>query len=161
NARYTFSGTVGDRVSLKLGAGPLANVSMLNPDGSVLATGSVGVVTSFIDTQVLPVTGTYAISVDPIGAGTGTVTLTLYAVPAAVTGSMTCGNAVNLTIQTPGQNAAYTFSGTSGHRVSLAINGSAVSATVSIKSPTGTVLGSATSGIISTFIEPITLATTD
>jgi YD repeat-containing protein len=151
NARYTFNGTVGDRVSLKLSSGPLGNVSILNPDGSVLATGSVGVVSSFIDTQVLPTTGT----------GTGTVTLTLYAVPADVTGSMTFGNAVNLTIQTPGQNAAYTFSGTSGHRVSLAINGSAVSATVSIKTPTGTVLGSATSGVISAFIEPITLATTD
>jgi YD repeat-containing protein len=161
NARYTFSGSAGDRVSLKLSTGPISAVSMLNPDGSVLATGTVGVVTSFIDTQVLPTTGTYAIVVDPTGAGTGSVTLTLYAVPADLTGSMTFGNAANLTISTPGQNATYTFAGTSGHRVSLAINGSAVSGTVSIRNSSGTVLGSATSGIIAAFIEPVTLATTD
>jgi YD repeat-containing protein len=161
NARYTFDGTVGDRVSLKLSSGPISAVSILKPDGSVLTTGTVGAVTSFIDTQVLPTSGTYAITVDPTGASTGSVTMTLYAVPADLTGSMTFGNAVNLTIGTPGQNATYTFSGTSGHRVSLAINGSAVSATVSIKTSAGAVLGSAASGVISAFIEPVTLATTD
>lgn len=146
---------------MKISSGPLGNLSILNPDGSVLVTGSIGAVTSFIDTQVLPATGAYAITADPIGAGTGNVTLTLYSVPADLTGSLTFGSALSLTIGTPGQNASYTFTGTSGHRVSLATNGSAVSANVSIRTSAGVVLGSTTSGIISGFIEPITLATTD
>ncbi|MGH9410197.1 MAG: beta strand repeat-containing protein [Vicinamibacterales bacterium] len=162
NAKVTFTGTSGERVSLKISSGPLGGVSMLNPDGSVLATGSIGAVTSFIDTLVLPTTGTYALTADPLGSGTGNVTFTLYDVPADLTGPIIAGGSpVNLTLGTPGQNATLTFSGTVGHRMSLAINGSAVTAIVSIRTLSGTVLGSATSGVISTFIEPVTLPTTD
>jgi uncharacterized protein YhfF len=133
---------------------------MLNPDGSVLATGSITALAGFIDTHVLPMTGTYAIVIDPVGGATGNVTITLYAVT-DLTGSMTIGNALNVTIGTPGQNASYTFNGTSGHRISLAISGSAVSATVTLRTSTGTGLATATSGVFAAFIEPVTLPTTD
>lgn len=162
NGKLTFSGTAGERISLKISGGPSSGLSILNPDGSVLAGGTVGVLTSFIDTQVLPATGTYAITIDPSGSVTGNVTLTLYDVPADFTGPITAGgSAVNLTFGTPGQNATLSFSGTAGHRMSLAIGGSALGAGVSIRASSGTVLGSATSGIFAAFIEPVTLPTTD
>ncbi len=160
NARLTFQGSAGQRISLKMSAGPVGGVSILKPDGSELASGSVGAVTSFVDTQVLPVTGTYAIGVDPMGAATGNVTLTLYNVPADLTGTITTGSAVSLNFQTPGQNGSLTFSGTAGQRVSLAINGSAVSASVAIRDSSNTILGSASSGVITAFIEPVVLAAT-
>jgi YD repeat-containing protein len=160
NARLTFQGTAGQRVSLKMSPGPIGGVSVRKPDGSELASGSVGAVTSFIDTQVLPATGTYAIAVDPLGTATGNVTLTLYDVPADLTGTISTGTPLTVNLDTPGRNGSWTFSGTAGQRVSLAIDGSAVSGSVAIRDSSNTILGSGSSGVIAAFIEPVVLAAT-
>jgi RHS repeat-associated protein len=178
NGRLTFSGTAGDRVFLKATNGTLSgdgtratSARVLNPDGSAL--GSANYLCSgcsgFIDTHTLPSTGTYTVFVDPTDDTTGTVTVTLYSVPADATGSITPGgSAVAETLSTAGQNGRLTFSGTAGHRVFLkavtgALSGDGTRAvTVSMLRPDGSSFGSTSyfCGLCNAYIDTQTLTTT-
>src|SRR5207247_1369536 len=98
-------------------------VSLLKPDG-VTSLGSTSIVGSsgFLDTKTLATAGTYTVLVDPKTTAVGGLTLTLYDVPADVTGPIVAGGApVSVTTTTPGQNARLTFTGAAGQRVSLKI----------------------------------------
>jgi hypothetical protein len=128
NPTLTFSGTTGQKVSLQGTNGTISgrvigcdvNVSILKPDGSVLVGLTCMEGSGFIDVTTLPVTGTYTIVVDLVSTGTGSLTLTLYEVPADISGTITAGgSSVTVTTATPGQNAALTFAGTAGQRISL------------------------------------------
>lgn len=170
NAVHTFSGTSGQRVSLKLTSGSwsggspsAADVYIKKPDGTTLASQFV-IASAFLDVQTLPSTGTYTVLTDPGGASTGTLTLTLYDVPADATGSMTFGAGFVNTNTTPGQNSWGTFSGTSGQRISVLVSGgsfsggvSGNSSTISFRTSGGATLGSVfvTSG---GFIDTVSLA---
>lgn len=146
NARLTFSGTAGQRVSLLLSTStPATDITLVNPDGTTL----VGPVTmmpgdttpDFIDATTLPQTGTYTILVDPRSYYTNSLTLTLYDVPPDVTGTLTLGTPFTVSITTPGQNARLTFSGTAGQRVSLALSSTTIRITnVTVTNPDGTTL---------------------
>ena len=149
NARLAFDGQAGRRISLKLSATTIPNayVSILNPNGSALASNVyLGASGGFVDTKVLPATGSYTILVDPQGAATGSTTLTLYDVPADAGGSLTVGGpSLMASITTPGQNARITFAGRAGQHVTLQL--SAVSVLISymtIQKPDGTALGPST-----------------
>ncbi len=152
-AFYSFSGTANQRVSLKMTSGSYtggsingANVYVRKLQGPLL--GDVLIATTgFIDATTLLTTGSYVIEVDPSTAATGSVTLTLYDVPADTTGTITAGgSAVSVSTSTPGQNDLRTFSGTASQRISLKMssgswsNGSPSSAHVDIKKPDGTEL---------------------
>jgi hypothetical protein len=150
NARATFAGSAGQRVSLKVGP-TCCSLSLLiqKPDGTNLV-GSTSFTTSggFIDVKTLPVNGTYTIVINPTGAAMGSVTLTLYDVPADVITPITPGGApLTLTTTTPGQNAKATFTGVGGRGIALEIDGVSVTGTfqLSIKKPDGTDLVAATS----------------
>ncbi len=128
DALLAFPGTAGQRVSLKLSAVSIgtnaccsAKVSILRPDGSALATPTYfGTSGGFVDTRTLPTAGSYRILIDPQGTATGSVTLTLYDVPADANAAITAGGgAVTLSTTTPGQNVQATFTGVAGQRVSL------------------------------------------
>jgi subtilisin family serine protease len=149
NARIAFDGQAGARISLKLTATTIANayVSILNPNGSALASNVyLGTSGGFVDTKVLPATGSYSILIDPQGASIGSTTLTLYDVPSDAGGSVTVGGPSLLTaITTPGQNARITFAGRAGQHVTLQL--SAVSVLISyvtILKPDGTAVGPST-----------------
>ncbi len=163
NGRLTFTGSVGQRVSLKVGAGPAGSVALVGPDRVQIASISIPAVgTAFIDTTTLVLAGTYTLVVDYSSSRTGSVELTLYTVPADLTGTIAInGSAVTVSPSTPGQNGVLTFAGTAGQRVSLYITGVSMTATVSIRSPGGATLGSAIVTALPGFIEPVTLATTD
>jgi hypothetical protein len=154
-ARITFNGTAGQKVSLKGTNNTLGEMLMAikNPDGSTLTSFN-GAGTPFIDTQALPVTGTYTILIDPPNWFTGSITLNLYEV-ADVAGSITPGGSpVAASITTPGQNALYSFTGSAGQKVSLMMTGSTItSCTYSIRKPDGTTLAS----IVGSFIDTQTL----
>ena len=176
NATLTFNGTASQRVSLKLTGVNIgtssccgSKVSILNPNGSSLVAPTfVGTGGEFIDTKTLPVTGTYTILVDPQDMNTGSMTLTLYDVPADPTPGITPGgSAVTVTTTVPGQNAQPTFNGTAGQRISLRLTnvtiGTSVccSVRVSIRNPDGTNLVAPTSfGTSGGFIDVKTLAAT-
>jgi uncharacterized protein YhfF len=148
-ARATFSGTSGRSISLKISSVTMssATVAILKPDGTNLVTASsFGTTGKWVDKKSLPVSGTYTIVIDPTNAVVGSATLTLYDVPADVTGSITPGGAsLTLTTTVPGQNAKATFSGTSGQRVSLKVGPTCCSLTISIQKPDGTNLFTAAS----------------
>ena len=149
NARLTFAGTAGGRVSLNVGSGTIASayVSILNPDGSSLASQTIfGTAGTFVDAKALTQTGTYTVFVNPNGAYTGSTTLNLYTVPAdqVVSGSAG-GPAVGLSLTVPGQNGRVTFTGAAGQRVSVQLTADTIrQANVSILKPDGTAVGSAT-----------------
>jgi hypothetical protein len=145
NAKFTFDGAAGQRVSLKVGPSTLsqAYVSIAKPDGSTFVKNTIfATLGTFIDTQTLPIAGTYTITIDPQAATTGSATLTLYDVPADVTGSITIGGAAQtVSVSTPGQNARITFDGTAGRAISLKLSAITISSSfVSILKPDGTAL---------------------
>ena len=162
NGRRTFTGAVSQRRSLKVNPGPVGTVSIFSPDRSLLASVAIGATTTFIDTQTLAMAGTYTVFVDYVGKNTGSVTLTLYDVPADVSGTITPGgSSVTFSTSTPGQNGAYTFSGTAAQRVSVYVSGVTIgNVNVGIKNPDGTTLTSSAFSILGGFIEPATLGST-
>ena len=176
NARLTFNGTAGQRISLKMtnvtiGTSSCCStqVSIINPGGTTLVAPTfVGTSGGFIDLQTLPATGSYTILVDPQGTDTGSMTLTLYDVPADPTPSITPGGAaVTVSTTVPGQNAKPAFSGTAGQRISLTMTSvtigtsSCCSARVSILNPDGSTLVAPTFvGTSGGFIDIQTLAAT-
>ncbi len=172
---FLFDGTSGQRVSL-LGTNGLTgqvfgcdiNVSILKPDATVLAPATCMEQTGFIDVQTLPSTGTYTILVDPAGTAAGGVTLTLYDVPADVSGTLNpAGPSLTATMSVPGQNGVLTFSGTAGQRVSLVGTngmtgqvGFACDVNVTIRKPDATVLVPATCMEQSGYVDALTLPST-
>jgi YD repeat-containing protein len=164
NARYLFTGTAGNTVSLQLSSVTITTgyVSLIKPDGSVLAgPTSFGTGGGVIDTQVLPTSGTYALLVDPSSTYTGNVTLTLYN-QADVTGTITIdGTTVTPTLTVPGQRARYTFTGTAGQWVNLGLSSvSITSSTISLLKPDGTTLVSNTISTAGGSVDPTTALST-
>jgi hypothetical protein len=159
-AYVTFSGTAGQRVSLRAATGSIGGspgiyiVHVYRPDGSEM--GGPGSLASnqmkFQDTMLLGTTGTYTIKVEPWSSETGTTTLTLYDVPADATASITPGgSSVSVSPSVPGQNGALTFSGTAGQRVFLkaengTLSGSLGSTGIRLLDPSGGDLGGANVG---------------
>jgi YD repeat-containing protein len=170
NALYTFSGTTGQQVSINLSSSTYTGcnaltVSILKPDNTTLASTSLcNTATGFLDSQTLPSTGTYTVKVDPLGATTGSVTV-LMNFFADVTGTISVGTPLTATTTTPGQNALYTFSGTSGQQLSINLSGSTYvgcnAVTVSIVKPDNTTLASTSLCNTATgFLDSQTLPTT-
>jgi YD repeat-containing protein len=117
-----FDGTAGQRVSLKTSTGMSATVKLLNFNATVFGTANAGVVEAFIDVATLPIAATYTILVDPVGSTTGSVTLTLYDVPADFAGTITAGGSAQTVSTTiAGQNGRLTFTGSAGQRISLKV----------------------------------------
>lgn len=151
NAKLTFAGSANQRVavsassvSLTGGSPNWATIAIKKPDGSNLVSTSVDSSGGFIDTTVLPVTGTYSLVIDPLNMSAGSVTITLYDVPADLTGTITFGSPLNVAINSVGQSASYTFSGTINQRISVDVTNVSVTSggilTVRIKKPDGTTL---------------------
>jgi YD repeat-containing protein len=169
NGALTFSGTTGDRISLKGTSGLSGyilgcdvNVKILKPDTSVLAADTCMESSGFIDLQTLPATGTYTIVVDPVNHAVGNLTLTLYTVPADTTGTVSVGgSASTVTLSTPGQNGTLTFSGTATQQVTVRMTGNTFgSTTVKLMKPDGTQLATVTSSSQTFNVATQTLPTT-
>jgi hypothetical protein len=115
-----------------------------------------------MDPQTLAATETHTIRVDPGGAATGNMTLSLYDVPADLTGSATVnGSSVPLTITTPGQNGTVTFAGTASQLVRVSVTGNTTGGvTVRLRRPDGTQMTAMTSTLGSFTLTQQTLPTT-
>ena len=158
-ARLTFDGVAGGRVSLELSDVTIgtsccssASLSIAGPDGAAfLAPSGFGTRGGFVDTRTLPQTGSYRIVVDPSGDAVGSVTLSLYDVPQDAAATVVPnGPPVSVETTVPGQDAALTFAGGAGDRVSLKLSDVTIgssccsAAKVSIVKPDGTTLLSPT-----------------
>lgn len=161
NARLAFTAAAGRQVSVQIASGAVAgDVSILNPDGSILAAPSfAGASGSFIDQKTLPSSGPHTILVDPRSTNTGSVTLTLLDAT-DVTGTVAVGGSASVTTARAGQNARLRFTGVAGQQVSLQIAAGAVASDVSILNPDGSTLAAPTfAGASGAFIDQRTLAT--
>jgi hypothetical protein len=153
NARFTFSGVAGGRISVKLTNVTIgtslttsAKVSILNPSGTTLVAATFfGTNGGFVDAKTLPTTGTYKIVIDPQSTAVGGVTATLYDVPPDDSATLAInGSSVTLSMTVPGQNGKATFTGEAGQRVTLRLTSvtigtsTSTSAKVSVKNPSGT-----------------------
>ena len=149
NAALTFTGNAGQRVSLNISSVTITSsiVSITSPASQTLVSVTVGTAGSFIEPVTLPTAGTYTILIDPQDQYTGSMTLTLYDVPADVSGALSInGSSVGVSITARGQNARLTFSGTSGQQVTVKLTGNNIdSVTVSLLSTSGSTLTSSTS----------------
>jgi RHS repeat-associated protein len=162
NASVTFAGTAGQRVSFTFpGTTMWATITIKNPDGTVLRNGSTITGNDFFEPVTLPVTGTFTVAVNGYGAQTGVVGVRLYDVPADAMSTATVGgSSTSVAVTVPGQNAAVTFAGTAGQRVSFTFPGTTMWATITIKNPDGSVLRNGSTITGNTFFEPVMLATT-
>jgi hypothetical protein len=151
NARLSFTGAAGQRISVKLSDVTIgsssccgAKIWLLKPDGTALVPKTYfGTNGLFVDTKVLPVAGTYKLVLDPQLAATGTATVQLYSVPADLAGTMTIGDSsVTANFSVPGQNARYTFAGTAGKFLTVTVSGLTMSASTRliVRKPDGTTL---------------------
>src|SRR5690242_19015485 len=103
----------------------------------------------YIDTSATLTSGaTYTIKVDPQGVNTGSMTVTLYTVPADATGTiLTNGSATVVTNTVPGQNILYSFTGALNQKVSLDMSSVSIGSSpgggtiVTMLKPDGTTLG--------------------
>ena len=118
---FLFDGHVGQQVSVwatnnTFGCYSYSSVrvTLLTPDGSTMAAGDICPFPNFLDQVRLPVTGSYMLMVNPPGATTGSVTVTLY----DATDITVNDRAGTVSIGTPGQNARFTFLGAAGQVIS-------------------------------------------
>ncbi|HKT00837.1 MAG TPA: pre-peptidase C-terminal domain-containing protein [Rugosimonospora sp.] len=167
NATVTFAGTAGQRVSVNLSGRSYnadTTASLRGPDGStVYSTTFYSFQSSlFIEPHTLPAAGTYTLYLDPAGTATGSLGAQVYDVPPDSTvDTMAGGAAVTASIAVPGQNAAVTFTGTAGQRVSVNLSGRSYNAdtAVSLRGPDGSTVYSSSfySFQSSLFVDPVSL----
>jgi hypothetical protein len=132
NARLTFSGSAGQRVSVGLTTSPQSAcvawpLAIRKPDDTTLVSVS-ACGTTFMEPATLPTSGTYTVLVDPGGATVPTsATVTLYDVAPDFTGSLTInGSAVAVPLLDPGQNGTLTFTATAGQQVTVRMTGNTI-----------------------------------
>ncbi|MBJ7313416.1 IPT/TIG domain-containing protein [Rugamonas sp. CCM 8940] len=150
NGSLAFSGAAGQRFSMRLAKVALTNggdvsITVVKPDGTTLSSSfSPPGSGTFVDAQILPVTGTYLIKLNPSGNSVGGMAVQLFSTPDVVAVIAPDGVPMTVTTTKPGQNAVLTFSAIAGQRVSLRLSKVAlvngVSAKLSILKPDGTTL---------------------
>jgi hypothetical protein len=127
NARYSFQGTAGQRVSAVVtNATPGGLVQILRPDGSQLTYLSFAPPGGFLDATTLPSTGTYTLVVDPNKDQTGSLSVALHDVPGDAGGVFeptAGGHHKSVATTTPGQNIAATFEAEAGERIFVRVAG--------------------------------------
>ena len=141
---YTFTGSVGDRISISITASFGENIVLYDPNGTKVQDGHYGRISYGSGWYTLGVTGTYILEVTSQGAGeTGSYTLTSVKQSAKVNGM--CGTKTAITMgreptTTQGNLAIddcvsfkyginwyadyYTFTGSVGDRISISITAS-------------------------------------
>jgi hypothetical protein len=149
NANLTFSGTLGQKVTLSalasLTGKNAATVTIRRPDTTLLTTINLTNAGSLMEPTTLPATGTYTVKVDPTAQAVGTITLNLFLSPADLSGTLTSEIPVTLALGSAGQNASYTITGTTGQYLALRFaNDTIASTAVSVKTPSNTTLVAAT-----------------
>ena len=145
NAELTFSGTKAGKISLNFSNSTFPtcspNLSIVNPDGSVLDSQTCIGLEGFVAAQTLPTTGTYRILLTTSDPNTGSMVANLYKV-VDVTGSIAInGSTVTVSLTTPGQTAALTFGGNSNQQITVhATNNTITCVTLGIVKSDGTLL---------------------
>ena len=132
--RFWFSGTAGDKLGLGISELSLqnsthgyVNVTVYKPDGSLLAEVLCYITDGGCDLDLvnLPATGTYSVLVQsPSSASEPNMTMSFSAtISHEVTGTITAGTPLAVSLSRRGQNGRLSFSGTAGTSMALQIGG--------------------------------------
>jgi hypothetical protein len=171
NMKLTFTAGSSQKVAVKLTnvtiGGPISGSTVTLMKGSTMVSppSNVGTGGGYIDTTATLTAGAaYTIKVDPQGLNTGSMTVTLYTVPADALGTiLTNGSATVVSNSVPGQNILYSFTGVLNQKVSLDMSSVSIGSqpgggtTVTILKPDGTMLGVYSLGTDGKFVDPVTL----
>ena len=172
NGRVTFTGLGDHRYFVKFSASTITGgVGMLlDSNGAPMTAVSVSRLDTYIDSVPLPsspASGTYTVVVDPSGANSGSVTVTVYDLgtsdPAPVNlASITPSGTQTVTTSSPGINAGITFPAVAGHKVSVKMTGNTYAAVgLRLLKPDASQLGLAVTARTATmFIDAQTVPTT-
>jgi YD repeat-containing protein len=147
NASLTFSGTAGQKLSFNVLSSTISscNVTVYDPNQAVVRSGSCGTSATYVDTITLALTGTYTFYIDPQGAATGSVGISVNNDQDVTTPTITLGgSAVTATTTVRGQDVRLSFSVTTAQHIGVyANNVTNPNAVLYLLSPTGTTLTSA------------------
>ena len=123
----TFTAIAGQKLTLSVTGNTIEGVDLRvrDPSGGTVINLFVAEATGFRDTFTLPVTGTYAIVVDPRDPLVGTLTFTLNTVPDN-TGTTAIGTPTTVTIATIGETAVRTFTANAGQKLTLTATGNTI-----------------------------------
>ncbi|KJK04630.1 hypothetical protein UB44_03415, partial [Burkholderiaceae bacterium 26] len=127
NARYTFTATAGQNLSLAWSgatfAGSSSNLSVVDPQGNTVANawyiGSANQPSGVFQLTNLQKSGTYTVFMDPYQATTGQIGLQLLA-PAS--GTLTVDGPSLAINQVAGATGRYSFTGTAGQTLGLGLD---------------------------------------
>jgi hypothetical protein len=164
---WTFAGTAGESVSAVINSSTVGGCgsggfAIVKPDGTTFLVTTSVCAGAILGPSVLPTTGTYTVVVDPSGAYTGNVTMTVYNV-VDVTGALSYGQTASAALTTPGQRGVWTFAGTAGESVRALITastiGSCSAGVLSVLKPDNVALAS-TGTVCVVTLGPMTLPTT-
>jgi YD repeat-containing protein len=158
NALYTIGTPTNPRVDLAIGPGPSGSITIRNANGTTVASTAMMPTTTFIEPWAFASGQT--ISVDPVAAGTGNISLTLWDVPPDLSGTVVpalTGTPVTAALLTPGQNATYTIGTPANTRVSAGVSAGPIGS-VTVKNAAGGTVTSGSITFLSSFIEPWTFA---
>ena len=169
---FTFEGSACRKVSASITASTVGNCSLiyhklriLNPNGSILASFNGACAGDIVGPVILPTSGTYTVLVYSYAPYSGTVTVDVHDV-VDVTGPIAFGQAVNATLDTPGQRGRWTFMGEANRRVSAVVDTSNLPNCGTYNSfvilqPDGSTLGSSSWSVCSgSIIGPFLMPTT-
>ena len=129
NARYTFTGTSGQAITISVTSNTIASgfVDLIRPNGTSGPYCAFSAATAFCDSITLDASGTWSAVVDPSGSAIGSLTFTIAAVSSGGGGTMTYGVEKTITVSTPGTTSTCTFAGVSGQRVTITYRNSTIS----------------------------------
>jgi hypothetical protein len=147
-ANFTFSGIAGQRVFVDIPSttlpGQCGGLDLVDPDGTVINTGCAIDGQGYIDTTILPKTGTYTIAINPVDRGTGRARVQLF-LPAEhdVTLSVS-GPSAKVKLSKPGDTAVIRFSANAGQKVYAEISGGTFTQCggLGLQAPDGSEIGS-------------------
>ena len=125
---FAFQGSPGQQVFVELTGSTLPDqcgiVTLVAPNGDDIESGCVVSGGGYLDATKLTVAGTYTIQITPKGSATGKLAIQLFT-DANQTGAISVGGApVTASITQPGATSNFTFQGSAGEKVSVAISGS-------------------------------------
>ncbi|HSW87780.1 MAG TPA: VWD domain-containing protein [Candidatus Saccharimonadales bacterium] len=122
---YTFKGKAHQKVFVDLSNTTLPNqcgiLSLLDPMNNPLADGCIDQGNGFIDSQTLPVDGTYSILVHPMVGNPGSGFLQIVSVNDQIGTITPGGNPVTINISKPGIDAELSFHGEAGRKYTVDI----------------------------------------
>jgi hypothetical protein len=128
SARLNFTGTAGQQVFVKLSGSTFPSecglVQLQAADGTVLADGCTSGASGSLPATVLPATGQYSLLVAPNDDGTGTVDVQVLGDTNHANTITADGPPVTAVLSQPGAKSVFTFLGTPGEKVFVALSGS-------------------------------------